>query len=366
MRQLILPFYAKLALVLFSLICIGFIAYIGKDILAPLCFSFLFAMLLLPACRFFETKLRIPPTAATTLTLILFAGAFAAVGYTVWMQIGRLVKDSPHLWQQTLAALDDLRHLIQRRMNINVNQQLRKVESGAATPSPDFIGQTMLSISSMVLFLVFIIIYTFFVLYYRRLLMTFLLKVFNPDHELIIYDIVRQIRFIIKEYITGLFFEMCAVATLVFCSLELLGVPYALLLGLITAIFNLVPYVGIFSALLISSLITLGTGGLAKAVMVAGSILLVHVIDSNIMMPRIVGSKVQVNALIVVIGVVVGEMMWGLSGMFLSVPIIAVIKIVFDRVEALKPWGYILGGLESRPRRKRHRRSETEIATEPE
>ena len=367
MRQISLPFYAKLALVLFSLICMGFIAYIGKDVLAPLCFSFLFAMLLLPVCRFFERKLSLPASIATGLTLGLFIAAFAAVGYAVWVQITLLIKDSPHLWQQITDALTEVRLLIQRRMHINVNQQLRKVESGAVAPSPVFIGETMLSISSMVLFMVFIAIYTFFLLYYRRLLMASLLKIFNPDHEGIIYDIVTQIQFIIKEYITGLFFEMCAVAALAFGALTALGVPYALLLGLITAIFNLIPYVGIFSALIISTLVTLGTVGLTKALMVAASILLVHVIDSNIMMPNIVGSKVRVNALVVVLCVVVGEMFWGLSGMFLSVPIIAVIKIVFDRVESLKPWGHVLGGLETdRPARKPRRWRKREILSEPE
>ena len=73
------------------------------------------------------------------------------------------------------------------------------------------------------------------------------------------------------------------------------------------------------------------------------TLVITHLIDSNILLPVIVGSKVKINPLITVLGVVTGEMIWGISGMFLSIPVIAVLKIVFDRVESLKPWGLLLG-----------------------
>jgi predicted PurR-regulated permease PerM len=121
-------------------------------------------------------------------------------------------------------------------------------------------------------------------------------------------------------------------------------VKYAILLGLITGLFNIIPYLGIFTALVLSTLITFATAAVAgKVVLVIITLVATHLIDSNILLPMIVGSKVKINPLITVIGVVVGEMIWGISGMFLSIPVIAVMKIVFDRVESLKPWGLLLG-----------------------
>ena len=73
------------------------------------------------------------------------------------------------------------------------------------------------------------------------------------------------------------------------------------------------------------------------------TIIVIHLIDSNILLPFIVGSKVSINAMVTVIGVVAGEMMWGIPGMFLSVPIIAMLKIVCDRIDTLKPWAILLG-----------------------
>ena len=69
----------------------------------------------------------------------------------------------------------------------------------------------------------------------------------------------------------------------------------------------------------------------------------IHLVDSNFLLPTIVGSKVKLNAFVTFLGLLLGEMIWGLSGMFLSIPIMAILKIIFDRVDDLKPWGYLLG-----------------------
>ncbi|RZK98350.1 MAG: AI-2E family transporter, partial [Pedobacter sp.] len=126
--------------------------------------------------------------------------------------------------------------------------------------------------------------------------------------------------------------------------LWILGVRYAILLGLIAGIFNIIPYIGIFTALLISVIITFATAGAAKMLLVIAVFAGVHAIDGNILMPLVVGSKVKINALFAFIGIVIGEMIWGISGMFLCIPYLAMLKIIFDRVDQLKPWGILLGG----------------------
>lgn len=142
---------------------------------------------------------------------------------------------------------------------------------------------------------------------------------------------------------------MAIVATGVSISLSFLGVEYAILLGLVTGLFNIIPYFGIFSAMLISTVVTLGTSPVSTtAIYVIITFVVTHLIDSNLLLPLVVGSKVRINALITVLGVVIGEMFWGISGMFLSVPVIAVLKIIFDRVESLQPWGIILGDEEQK------------------
>lgn len=123
------------------------------------------------------------------------------------------------------------------------------------------------------------------------------------------------------------------------------------MLALITGIFNIIPYIGIASSALLTSLITFATSSGSHVVFVIIAIIVIHLIDSNFIMPKVVGSKVQINSLIALLGLVIGELLWGISGMFLSIPVIAIMKIVFDRVEALTVWGYLLGEEEEEPLR---------------
>jgi predicted PurR-regulated permease PerM len=207
----------------------------------------------------------------------------------------------------------------------------------------------VLSLSSILLFLVFTFIYTFFFLLYRRLIMNFLQSVFLDENKATVHEIIERVQYIIRKYIIGLFIEMGIVATGISVIFSIMDVRYAILLGLITGLFNIIPYIGIFTALLISALVTLGTSpDSTKVIWVVVTLVVTHLVDSNVLLPLVVGSKVRINALITVLGVIVGEMIWGIPGMFLSIPVIAVLKIIFDRVESLKPWGIILGDEEKK------------------
>jgi len=343
MKQATLPHYAKVAFVLIILISTGYICVLGKDVMAPLVFSFLFAMLLLPLARFLENKCRLPRGVAAMLSVILFTAFVAGIIYVIAMQAGSLANDWPQIKLQISHSIDQLHRWTVNKFHFQWNAQMMNLTKELNAQAAPVIGTTLIGVTSIVLFLVFIFIDTFFILFYRKVLISFLLKVFSDDREVLVFDVAEQIQFIMKKYISGLFLEMLCVFAIVFGLLSLLGVKYALLLALVTAIFNLIPYVGIFSAMAISALLTLGTLDPAKAAEVAASIIAVHLIDSNVIMPRIVGSKVRLNALIVVLGVVIGEMIWGISGMFLSIPVLAIVKIVFDRVTDLKPWGLLLG-----------------------
>jgi predicted PurR-regulated permease PerM len=193
------------------------------------------------------------------------------------------------------------------------------------------------------LFYVFILIFTFFILLYRAILIRFIVWVFSDEYSAIVYDIVTNVQSILRQYILGLLLEMFVVACIACTAFFLIGIKYAVLLGIIIALFNLIPYLGIFTALLLSTVITFATGSVRDSVLVACAVLGIHLIDSNFLLPTIVGSKVKLNALVTFLGILLGEMIWGLSGMFLSIPILAIFKIIFDRVEVMKPWGYLLG-----------------------
>lgn len=351
-----LPFYHKLASVLVSLIALGYLVILSKDLLSPVIFSCLFSILLLPLASFLEHRLRLPRGAASMLAVLLLLAAISLLVYVIGSQISTLSDDWPQFKQQLMSSLADLQHWVSRKYHINAHKQLNYVQSATSqvlASGTTVVGATIMSISSLLLFLVFTFIYTFFFLTYRQLIMTFLVSVFLEENSLVVHDIVENVQFMLRKYILGLFIEMIVVSTVVCIAFWALDVKYAILLGLITGLFNIIPYIGIFTALLLSSLITFATAAVAgKVVLVIITLVITHLIDSNILLPVIVGSKVKINPLITVLGVVIGEMIWGISGMFLSIPVIAVMKIVFDRIDSLKPWGLLLGE-EEKPSRKK-------------
>ena len=341
-----MPFYARLAYILVSGICLAYLAIIGKQILSPLIFSFLIAILLLPVSNFFEVRCKFPRAMAAIVCVILFISAIVSVFYLLGSEINNLASDWPKLKEQLYISIANLQDWIEHNFNINAAKQTRYINNQTGkllNPNTAALGNTVLSISSILLFLVFTFLYTFFILIKRRLLVGFLISVFDDAHSQVVYDAIDQIKYIIKKYIVGLVMEMLIVALMAFLIFSILGIQYALLLGLLTGILNVIPYVGIFSALVLSMIITMATGTGTQVLWTAASLFGIHLIDSNILMPIVVGSKVKINALIVILGVVIGEMLWGISGMFLAIPVIAIAKIIFDRVEGLKPWGLLLG-----------------------
>ena len=346
------PFYVKTMCVLVSLIAFGYLVIIAKEILSPLIFSSLFSILLLPMASFFEKKFKLPRSAASMLSVILMLSTVCLVLYIIGSQLSNLASDWPQFKEQLGITISNLQKWIDTRFNIDAAKQLNYVHTAttkALASSTTVVSATVLSLSSILLFLVFTFIYTFFFLLYRSLIMKFLVSVFLEENNKLVYDIIEQVQYIIRKYIIGLLIEMAIVAAAVSIIFWALGIKYAFLLGLITGILNIIPYIGIFVALLLSTLITFATAtAVTKVILVVVTLVVIHLIDSNVLLPIVVGSKVRINALITVLGVIVGEMLWGISGMFLSIPVIAVLKIIFDRVESLKPWGIILGDEEKK------------------
>ncbi len=353
-KPIVLPFYARLGFVLVILISLGYLAILGKEVLSPLLFSFLFAILLLPLANFFENKLHWPRSAAAIVSVLLFLSLASLVIYLIGIQISGLSTEWPLLKAQVANLFHNLQLWLQSAFHVNIQKQttyINNISQEALSSSAGLIGQTVFSLSAIFLLLVFILLYTIFLLLYRRLLMRFIVTAFTEQYISIIYDIAGQIKYIIRKYITGLFLEMGAI-TIIACTIfAILGIKYVFLLGLLVGVLNLIPYVGIFTALLISAGITFATSDGQHALYVALTIVGIHLFDSNLLMPKIVGSQVKLNPLVVILGVVIGEMLWGIPGMFLAIPYLAIAKVIFDRVPHLQAWGILLGEEEHTPKK---------------
>ncbi|MCK7559935.1 AI-2E family transporter [Chitinophaga sedimenti] len=234
--------------------------------------------------------------------------------YFVSMQMAGFLADIPLLEQRLMAEADVLTSWVDKRFNISSESQMgylndladRSISGGA-----QMVINTFSSVSATVLFIVFIPIYTFFLLYYRRTLVAFLVKLFRREHVTEVYGAIEDTRRIIKSYVVGLFIEMIVVAVLNCSVLAIIGVKYAMLLGTIGALLNVIPYIGFIVTVIFTVIVTFTTNTGIMAFWAALSLFIIHLLDSNILLPRIVGSKVKINALVTILGVFIGNMVWG-------------------------------------------------------
>ena len=341
------PGYAKLAFILLSLCIIMVVLYLGQNILVPLLLALLFAILLRPIVVFFNKKLKLPHVIAVLVSVILFVIFIAAIIFFISWQVSDITDDWKKIKLNLSIHFEHIQHWIKQRYHISYSKQqnyIQQVREEALNGDSELMGNTLNSFTATLLNITLIPIYTFLILLYRNLFIKFLSKIVRQKNENTLRDILTQIKIVVQSYLVGLLIETGIVALLTTAGLMLLGVQYAILLGVITAILNLIPYIGILLACLITLLATLVNSTDVYVILgVIALSMVVQFIDNNILVPKIVGNKVRINAMVSLVGVIIGGAIAGIAGMFLAIPLIAILKVIFDRIEDLKPWGLLMG-----------------------
>jgi predicted PurR-regulated permease PerM len=342
-RQKIYPFYIKAPLVLIGLYLLFYILFLLQDIFVPFSFAGLVAILLNPIYNRFE-KWRFPKIIAICLTLLIAIIVLAGILLFLSTQIIQFGDMLPVLKQKSIGLLGDAQQWVSHKFNIPLDKQMKMINQ-ALNNSKAYLGQTINTVFGIVSYFVLIPLYVFLLLFYKPLLLNFIFEVFREDNKSQVAEILQETKSAVQSYIVGLMIEAVIIAILNSVALLILGIKYAILIGVIGAILNVIPYIGGVIAIAIPVLISFVTknDGLTTPLLIVGSYTVIQFVDNNIIVPRVVSSKVSVNALISIIIVLLGGTLWGFGGMFLSIPFIAVLKIIFDRVDELKPWGKLLG-----------------------
>ncbi|MCI9845654.1 AI-2E family transporter [Flavobacterium pectinovorum] len=342
-----LPFYAKLTCVLLILLCIGAITYIGSEIITLVMLAFLFTVLLLPVHTFLLTKLRFPTYLASFVSVVFFVLCIAAILAFLSYQITDIADDFDVIKKNSISFFNNIQSYIHEKFQISIWEQkkyIEKVTNDSVQNGPGTLGTAIGSLSDILFNSMLVVVFTFLFLLYKTHFILFLAKLFNNEDHAKLKDIVTQIKISINNYILGLIFEMFVVSILTGLGLWIIGAKYFILLGLITGILNLIPYIGIMIAGIVTILSSLtGTPDISIIISILIVNIVVQLIDNNILVPLIINSKVEINALVSIIGIIIGGGIAGISGMFLAIPLLAILKIIFDRIESLEPWGYVMG-----------------------
>jgi AI-2 transport protein TqsA len=339
------PFIARLALTLFAVALIFMFMWMGKSLLVPLFFSFLTAILLHPLGKFLE-KHRFPRPLASVISLLIFMICVGGLFYFFSHQVIRLSGDLPSLQARVLDKWQQIQSWISEKYHITNTQQvtyMNKSASGILNTAMSSVATTFVGIAQTVLLTIFFFIFTFFILQYRRLLMRFVVELFDREHNEKVQEIISRIRSVINSYVLGLLIEMSVVAILIFVSLMIIGVKYALMISIMAAVLNIIPYLGIYSCMAIAMVITAATGTVGQVVAVAIVFVVTHFADANVILPHVVGGKVKMNPFITILAVLIGHLVWGIPGMFLFIPLTAILRLVSEEVPGMKPWAVLLG-----------------------
>lgn len=347
-----LPVTVRRAIELVGLYYFFNIIIVGKDIIMPLLMAFFLAIMLLPVFRFFRRK-KLPEVLSILLSLLLLIIVMAGLIWFFSVQISNLVSDFPAIRQNVTAHLNSLSAWISSKTNYTTARQVQMINEQndkLLNYAGGMLSGAFGSVTSVFVFVALLPIYIFLMLFYRNLLLRFVFLWFpKPSHEKV-EEAVRESQTIIKSYLVGLAIQITYITVLLGGILFFIGIKHAILIGVIFAFLNLIPYIGALIGNIIGVLLTLTSSQETWPIFaVLGTIAFVQFLDNNILMPRIVGSKVKINALATIVGVIVAGAIAGVSGMFLSLPVIAVMKIVFDRTNNLKQWGVLLG--DERPAR---------------
>lgn len=345
-KELQLPFYAKASLLTIGLFAFIAMLYIAQGIIVPFVFSIILAIVLHPVVNFFVHR-KINRVVAIIITLILTLIIIGSFGAFMFSQVMRFSETWPKLVERFTELFHEATSWASGYFDISpqkITEWLTKSKGELVNTSGTAIGQTLINVGSGLVVLFIIPVYIFMLLFYHPLLIEFIRRVFGTTHRSMVSQIITETKKVIQKYLSGLFIEVVIISVLHSIGLLILGVPYAILLGIIGALLNLIPYIGGIVSVALPMMIALATKTSPwVAVYVLIIYYIIQLIDNNYIVPKIVASKVRINALVSILVVLAFGALWGIPGMFLSIPITAIIKVIFDHIEPLKPWGYLLG-----------------------
>lgn len=344
------PFYVRVTIILFGLVLCSYALSNLQDILVPFSFALLVAILLNPLVNRMEL-LRVPKIPAIVAALLVAIVVIAGVWYFLTVQMVHFSSQLPQLEVKTDTLVSKLQHDLARKIPMEKqNEYIAKAKAGIEP----LVARTLGSVVGTLATVFLLPVYTFLLLYYKTLILNFLYDIFAEENEPEVRMVLQRVRGAIQSYMYGLVIEGLIVATLNTTALFILGVPYAILMGVLGAILNVLPFFGgILAALLPIMVATITKDGLHTQIGVAISYMVIQFIDNHFLIPYIVSSRVRINALVSIVAVLLGGALWGLAGMFLSIPFIGILKIIFDRIPEMQPWGRLLGSEVAVRRRRR-------------
>ncbi|MDX5340032.1 MAG: AI-2E family transporter [Cyclobacteriaceae bacterium] len=313
----------------------------GAFILVPLVWGIFFAFALNPLSHWLEAK-RIPRGLAAFLSILLVVILVTSVFYLLINQMIGLIREIPEIGDNLEVKLhkysDELNFILGDSWLDTINKSnFWSMFSTQDVQSTLFETGKSLTLAAIIPF------YSFLLIYYKDFFIEFLFRYAKEGKDEMISWVEKSGQ-VIQSYLVGMIRVTIVVAVLSGLFFFSIGVKYFLLFAVFLALMNLIPYVGvIISSFFVLVYVFLTTDSLFYPLITGITLWAIQLLENNIITPLVVGSKVKVNALAVILAILLGGWLWGISGMVLFIPLVGVIKITLGRSEGLSPFAYLLG-----------------------
>jgi predicted PurR-regulated permease PerM len=348
-QTVVLPLYLKLVVILAGIILLTIVMREAKSILFPLLLSAFLAILVSPISAKLE-KHKVPKALATMFSLIFMLLTLTGVIYFFYVQSLSFSEDFDIVSERFAKLLADTNLWINDRLNLHLEYSSTDIRNSIFKKLSENMGTLSSGIISTAgkLTIFFIIpVYLFLFIYYRHFLVEFIMKTFDQEDRPRVRRVITKIKSVTQSYFKGVVLVIIILAILNSIALLSLGIEHAVLFAVFAAALNIIPFVGpIMGSILPAIYALLTKDSLFYPFAVIGIFYIIQLLEGNIFTPAIVGKNVSMNPLMTIIALFIGSFIWGLEGMILFIPGMAILKVIFDEVDGLQPYGFLLGALE--------------------
>lgn len=318
----------------------------AKGFLIPFCFAILFAFILVPAVRWLERK-KFPSALAITVVFLAVIGGIFGIIYFFGSQIANIISD----FQIFTGNFSEILNQAIKRYNetfdflppIDQHFVQEKIITFFESSGGNILSSTFSQTSSFFANVFLVPVYVFLLLLYRKGIKKGITYFFAPAKRDAVRHILKDVQGVGKDYIVGLFTVMIILGIANSTMLLLIGIDYAIMFGCLAALLIIIPYIGTYLGAALPVLYALVTMDISHAFIVLIGFVAIQAIEGNYLTPKIVGSNTNVNALTAFVALIIGGIVWGVAGMVLSIPFIAMLKKVFRHVSGLQPLALLMG-----------------------
>lgn len=341
-----LPYSVSLASSLIAMTLILAFMYATQSLLVPLLFSILISISLFPLARFLE-RLRFGRAVAAMISVIVAIAVISLIGWFIIHQSIIIGKNASAITDKVLSVIEGAVVWGEQQFGLQraeLVQQLQEQGEKALSNVGGMISATFGSIGGVLAGMVMVPLFSFFLLYYRDFFREFFFRAFKSSDNAKVDATLNKVYDVVQNYLLGLITVMGIVAILNTVGLMVLGIEYAWFFGSLASLLMLLPYIGIAIGSILPALFALAVKDNAwYAIGVVAWFQVVQFMEGNIITPNIVGGKVSINPLMALITLLLGGMLFGLSGLILALPLTATIKVIFDAIPSMQAFGFLIG-----------------------